>query len=77
MSIARNASPREPTYSVSTQVMADSQSMQCEHMNRELWLYIAADLLAQCELELNKNIYKILQCMHSLTGIAGKSKPNP
>ncbi len=44
--------------------MAGDRTMQCEHINRELWLYIATDLILQCELELD-NIYKIVQCMPS------------
>ncbi len=52
------------TYSESVQVVSNDQTVQCEHINRELWLYIVADLLIQCELELN-NIYKIVQCMPS------------
>ncbi len=50
-------------YSVSTQVMADDLTVPCEHINHELWLYITADLLIQCELK--NNIYKIVQCMPS------------
>ncbi len=56
-------------YSVSTQVVADDQTVQCEHINRELWLYIAAGLLAQRELELNNNIYKSVQCMPSFNSV--------
>ncbi len=58
-----------------------SRTVQCEHINRELWLYIAADLLVQCELELNNNIYIIVQCMPSLTNKprenTGLRKSNP
>ncbi len=52
------------TYSVSTLVVADNQTVQCEHINHELWLYNAADLLVQRELELN-NIYRNLRCTPS------------
>ncbi len=45
-------------HSVSTQVVADDRTILCEHINHELWLYIVADLLVQCKMELNSNIYK-------------------
>ncbi len=56
------------TYSVSTQMAADDLTLQCEHINCELWLYIVTDLLVQCELELN-NIYKIVQSMRNFRHI--------
>ncbi len=43
--------------------------VQCEHINCELWLYIAASLVVQCELKSNNIIYKIIQCMPSLRGV--------
>ncbi len=49
-------------YSASTQVVADDRTIQCEHINRELWLYIVSGLLVQSELELNNKIYKMGQC---------------
>ncbi len=58
-------------YSVSTQVVAVDRTVQCQNINRELWLYIAANSLIQCELELNNHIYKIVQCMPSLNGLSG------
>ncbi len=45
--------------------MADDRTVKCEHTNCELWLYIVADLLVRCELELN--IYTIVQCMPSFS----------
>ncbi len=53
--------------SANTQVAADDRIVQCEPINRELWLYIVDDLLVWCELELNNNIYKIVECMSSFT----------
>ncbi len=46
---------------------AAGQTVQREHINRELWLYIAADLLVQCELELYDNLYTIVQRVPSFT----------
>ncbi len=42
---------------MSTEVEADDRTVQCEHIDREFWLYITAELLVQCELELNNNNY--------------------
>lgn len=41
--------------------------VQREHINQELWLHIADDLLVKFELEINSKIYKIVLCMPSLT----------
>ncbi len=38
-----------------------------KHVNGELWLYIAADLLLQCGFKLNNNIYKMVQCIPSFS----------
>ncbi len=51
-------------YGLSVQVVADDQTVQCEHINSELWLFFAVNLLVQYELELN-SIYKIVQCIPS------------
>lgn len=48
---------------VNAQVVADHWTLQCEHVNRELWLYIAYVLLLQCDLELNKKTSEIVQWM--------------
>ncbi len=54
------------TYRVNVQVVADDGTVRCEHINPELWLYIMANLLVQCELESNNNFCKIVRCMPSL-----------
>ncbi len=69
--------PRGPTccfysYSVSTQVVVDDWNVQCENINRELWLYMVARLLAQCELELNNNTYEHLE----MDGLPGSNRPS-
>ncbi len=40
------------------QVIADNHTVQCEPIISELWLYIAANLVVEYELELH-NIYKM------------------
>lgn len=59
-------------HSVSSQVMADNRSVQCEHINRGLRLHVADDLLGRYELEFNNSISK----MYSVCPALGHPRNN-